>query len=147
MALGSLVLPLGKKMFVIVGGPFREAPNNYFRVKLAMEIKTKCEVSIPIRDFDVPSKSDLDEGLYKTVMALLRKEWVYAGCMGGKGRTGLFLAVLAKAFGVKNPVEYVRQNYFEHAVETKEQYEFVSDYRIPLKVRWVLLVARILNRK
>lgn len=147
MALGSLVLPLGKKKFVIVGGPFREAPSNYFRVKLAMEIKANCEVSIPIRDFDVPEKSDLGKGLRKTVASLLRGEWVYAGCMGGKGRTGLFLAVLANAFVVKDPVEYVRRNYYDHAVETKEQYEFVSAYRIPFKVRWMLLVARFTNRK
>ena len=58
------------------------------------------------------------------------------GCMGGIGRTGLMLSLLAKAFGVEDPVAYVRKHYYSHAVETKEQRQFIADFAIPLSVRW-----------
>jgi hypothetical protein len=55
------------------------------------------------------------------------------------------MAVLCKAFGIKNPVEYVRANYYSHAVETPEQYEFVQSFAVLPKVRWMIKWARIKN--
>jgi protein-tyrosine phosphatase len=77
----------------------------------------------------------MDAGLEKAVQAITLGYPLYVGCMGGKGRTGLFLAVLAKAWGIKNPVEYVRANYYPHAVETKEQYAYVTNFKVSKAIR------------
>lgn len=51
---------------------------------------------------------------------------VHAGCIGGHGRTGTFLAALvAHATGNKDAITYVRENYCDHAVESAEQVEFL----------------------
>jgi hypothetical protein len=135
IGLGLLKLPVNHwQYFTVYGGPYLDIPEGFQGVKLAKEIKTPCHVSIPIKDFSIPATSALDAGLYKAVGLLLQGEPVYAGCMGGRGRTGLFLAILAKAFGVASPVEYVREHYSNHAVETTEQYDFVMNYEVPAGV-------------
>jgi hypothetical protein len=124
-----------RQYFVVTGGPFRECPANMSGVKMAAEIKATCAVDIPTQDFRVPDRKLLYRGLNKAVELVLAGEPLYVGCMGGKGRTGLFLAVLAKAFGVKKPVEYVREHYYSHAVETDEQYQFVKKFTITPTLR------------
>jgi hypothetical protein len=120
-------------------------------VKMAQEIKFRprvpgidypVEISIPTEDYKTPDPKQLKAGLKQAVKQILNGRPVYVGCMGGRGRTGLFMAVLAKAFGVANPVEYVRANYYHHAVETKPQYQFVTDFKIPYTVRAAIAVAR-----
>lgn len=146
VGLGTLKLPLWFSRYVTVtGGPYMESPKTYYGVKLAEEIRAPYRVSIPTKDFSVPKKADLDEGLANAVRALLHGERVYVGCMGGRGRTGLFLAILAKAFGIKNPVEYVRKNYFSHAVETKEQYVFVTNYKVPFEVQLDISLSKCMS--
>jgi hypothetical protein len=89
------------------------------------------DVHLPIDDFSVPKNpADLDEALIETIDAILHGKQVWIGCMGGMGRTGLFMALVCKAAGVPNPVEFVRENYFSHAVETAEQYSFVEAYDV-----------------
>ena len=122
MALGELRVAVNKRQyFVVLGGPFMECPSNMKGVKMAREIKQACAVDIPTDDFKTPDRKVLYRGLSKAIDLMLAGEPLYVGCMGGKGRTGLFMAVLAKAFGVKKPVEFVRANYYAHAVETPEQ--------------------------
>lgn len=141
--LGELRIPLRKnRYFVVTGGPFREVPAEMFGVKMAAEISHPNDVDIPTKDFDVPSQVLLRDGLIKAVEAMVQGKPVYVGCMAGKGRTGLFLAVLAKAAGMKHPVEYVRENYYAHAVETTKQYEFVTKFEIPHEVTKMLKKAR-----
>jgi hypothetical protein len=143
IGLGLLKLPVNRwQYFTVYGGPYRDRPEAFRGVKLAKEIKSPCHVSIPIRDFSIPETSVLNAGLENAVYLLLKGEPVYAGCMGGRGRTGLFLAILAKAFGVASPVEYVREHYFNHAVETTEQYDFVMEYPIPTGVAKQIEQAR-----
>lgn len=136
--LGMLLLPIGgKKYFMVYGGPFLECPDEATGVCMAQELVYAADdndVVIPTRDFSTPLRSQLDAGLNKAVDLILKGEPVYVGCMGGRGRTGLFLAVLAKAFGVCNPVECVRANYYAHAVETPEQYRYVTKYEVPEEV-------------
>ena len=89
----------------------------------------RYNVHLPIHDFSVPSPDQQDEvelALRETLEALLDGKKVYVGCMGGWGRTGLFLALLAKVCGVEEPVTYVRENYSSRAVETAEQYQPMS---------------------
>lgn len=136
MALGQLKLQVNKRQyFVVTGGPFTECPKSMKGVKMAKEIKQACAVDIPTVDFQVPDRKVLYRGLSKALDLMLAGEPLYVGCMGGKGRTGLFLAVLAKSMGVKKPVEYVRANYYAHAVETPEQYKFVSKFTITPPLR------------
>jgi hypothetical protein len=133
--LGQLRIPLNKRQyFVVTGGPFHDCPKSMVGVKMAREIRATCAVDIPTVDFAVPDKALLTRGLDKALNLMLDGEPLYVGCMGGKGRTGLFMAVLAKAFGIKNPVEYVRKHYYAHAVETPEQYKFVQAFPITPEV-------------
>lgn len=141
---GKLKLPLRPgKYFTVFGGPYKERPANMRGVKMAAEIKLAFDVSIPTEDYSVPDKGALMVGLEEAVDLILSGQPVYVGCMGGMGRTGLFLAVLAKAFRVKSPVPYVRRKYYSHAVETDKQYSFVTKYKIPLAVRRKIKIARI----
>ena len=142
--LGSLRLPLYfGRYHEVFGGPYVERPGSMRGIKLAREINRPHDLSIPIKDFSVPTTDDLDRGLTEAVRLILSGQPVYAGCMGGRGRTGLFLAVLAKAFGIRGPVEYVRENYSHHAVETREQYDFVMGYAIPEAVARSIQFARL----
>lgn len=136
-----------KKFLQVHGGPYRQRPEGHFGVKMAAEIKAPCDVSIPTEDYSVPDVKALSDGLTQTLkfMAQNRKAPVYVGCMGGIGRTGLFMAVMAKAFGVDAPVPYVRQFYYGHAVETQEQREFVEAFQITPAQRRLALVIKVKN--
>jgi hypothetical protein len=147
--LGTLKLPvlslpfLPTKHFTVTGGPSQNCDiDSYTFVKMAKEINLPCDISIPTRDFSVPEISVLNSGLIEAVRLVTRGEPVWVGCRAGRGRTGLFMAILAKAFGIRNPVEYVRANYFAHAVETEEQYAFVTTYQIPKAVQDLILQAK-----
>jgi hypothetical protein len=141
--LGQLKLPLFLGRYhVICGGPFRSRPKDMPAIKLAVEIDASADLKLDIEDYNVPEQQALDEVLRKAVTMILHGEPMYAGCMGGKGRTGLFLAILAKAFGVRDPVAYVRRHYYSHAVETNGQNEFVRDYQIPVDVQKMVRRAK-----
>lgn len=79
-------------------------------------------------DFGVPVDH---EQVLSAVMAAVGRarqgQDVLVGCRGGIGRTGTLLAAVAIACGV--PAEsargYVRSHYHPHAVETKEQHEWL----------------------
>lgn len=132
---GQIRIPLTtRQYFVVAGGPYRQRPEGYAGVKMAKEISAECAVDIPTHDFQVPDKKLLYMGLLKAVNLMLAGEPLYVGCMGGVGRTGLFMAILAKAFGVKNPVKFVRAHYMPHAVETPQQQEFVKKFIVQPQV-------------
>lgn len=58
----------------------------------------------------------------------LQKRDVYVGCVGGHGRTGTVLSILAGLLGVsKDPVKFIRKNYCEKAVETVVQLEYIKE--------------------
>jgi hypothetical protein len=124
-------VPFGFVSREIYAGPYRDKPKGVFGVKLAQEIPAPSNIAIPIRDFGVPTDSvALQEALREVIKRLARHESIYVGCMGGKGRTGLFLALLVKALGKSNPVQYVRANYDPHAVETPEQERYVAQFDV-----------------
>lgn len=141
--LGTLDLNLrtGKK-YTIIGGPFTDQIKGTVGVKMAAEIKRNCDIDIPTRDFQTPNEKQLTEGLIIAINCITAGKPLYVGCMAGRGRTGLFLAILAKAFGEEKPVEYVRKNYYSHAVETDDQYAFVMNFPIPREVKSRLYWAR-----
>lgn len=140
------VLPLELrtgKFFHVIGGPYTCRPAGTFGIKLAKEINAPFDLSIPSEDFGTPSPTAMVEGVEIAVAAVLKGQLVYAGCMGGIGRTGLFLACLAKAFGADTPLDYVRTHYLPHAVETAGQkamiMEFEPSARTVAMIRWALL--------
>jgi hypothetical protein len=145
--LGYLKLPVsGNQYFTVVGGPYLQKPIGVTGVKMAEELPFRddgsMEIDIPTEDFSVPNKEKLLGGLESAIDRILTGELIYVGCMGGRGRTGLFLSILAKVFSVDDPVGYVRKHYYEHAVETHEQYQYVMTLRVPFRIRYKIWVIR-----
>lgn len=67
---------------------------------------------------------------------------VHAGCIGGHGRTGMFLAAVVAQLGVADDaVGYVREHYCNRAVESREQCAFLMNefnvaWSAPSKSSW-----------
>ena len=128
----------------IAGGPYDYFPgkDTAFGVCVRAERPGPCHVHLPIKDFGVPrDEYAVELAIRDTLRAAIRGQQVYVGCMGGWGRTGLFLALLAKAAGVENPVEYVREHYSSRAVETADQENFVSDFDVMKLQSWLTRYA------
>ena len=155
---GSIPLRLGNLINVphVFGGPYRNCPDDMFGVKMAAEIPAACDVSIPTEDFQVPEYDDVRKGVMKALMAMINGEDVYAGCMGGIGRTGLFLGVLAKiqidyrkakhrAGRGDDPVLYVREHFIPHAIETQEQQDFVRNFDTTDIIEWIDVTQRAMG--
>lgn len=131
---------------IVVGGPYR-AKAEYFRefwgIKLAPEVSDNANVAIRIKDFGVPEDPEnfLREA-EDAVVRVLRGDRVYVGCGAGQGRTGMFLALMAKICGRPFPIEYVRAKYNDKAVETSEQEKFIwrtGVFMSRMRVRFRLL--------
>lgn len=125
---------------IVYGGPYMQRPANIVGVKMALEIDRPCDVNIPTRDFDVPNVNVFKTGLALGIMHLKAKGEIYVGCMGGIGRTGLYMAGLAKVMeemgeldtdgpelSIPHSVAYVRNQYLGHAVETRQQLEYIEN--------------------
>lgn len=124
--LGTLTVRLFGDDITLTGGPYACRPANMVGIKMAEEIRSPCDIDIGTRDFDVPNREKLFQGILHAMTAhFLRGQPLYVGCMAGRGRTGLFLASLAHLCGEQDPVRFVRSNYYEHAVETARQEQFV----------------------
>jgi protein-tyrosine phosphatase len=107
-------------------------------VKMAAEIDLPCDVSVPTEDFSVPDKDAMIGGLWRGVRLLKATGHLFVGCAGGRGRTGLYMACLARlmemdGYPVGDSVDYVRRTYNPHAVETSEQRAWVYN----LQLRWL----------
>ena len=154
---GSIPLRIGNLINTTVyGGPYMECPLGMFGVKMAVEIEYPYDVSIPTKDFQVPEVSDLRAGIVKALMSIINGEQVYAGCMGGIGRTGIFLAALAKvqieyrktkhrSGRGDDPVLYVRKHFIPHAVETKQQEEYIENLDVSGIVNWLVVTQQVLH--
>lgn len=152
---GTLTLPLGWRglwrKITLTGGPWRTymQPANVnpevmpFGVCLLDRPNDKdfnvLDLNIPIADFSVPEDEDFVTTAIREIFeAALRGQSVYVGCGAGWGRTGLVLALCAKAAGLDKPVEFVREHYTSRAVETPEQYEFVTFFDVTPIRTWLL---------
>ena len=95
-----------------------------------------------IIDRGTPSSNGEFELLVSMLLSKLKKgENVNISCIGGHGRTGLLMAILYGALtGSKTPIEDVRTQYCEEAVESYEQKCFVHSFlKLPAPVqdvRW-----------
>jgi len=118
----------------ITGGPYDAYPGQpSFGVCVRTE-QTQgrvMDVHLSIEDFSVPRYEDeVLEALEETIRAGLAGRQIYIGCMGGWGRTGLLMALLVKALGVEEPVNFIRQHYTPRAVETQEQQFYVKNFDV-----------------
>jgi len=158
---GQIQLNINNNSVTVMGGAYLKKPRGVAGVKLAEEIDAPCKIDLPIADFSVPNVRDTQTALAKSIAVLNKHRQIYVGCMGGFGRTGIFLALLTKFAGEQevlrvcrngwrpkqealskcdNPVEWVRANYVPNAVETPEQHQFVKDFDL----RLLRTVARFL---
>lgn len=131
---------VGGHVVGLLGGPYYDrdqaddkpwkglVPRKPIWVKMAVEIEEPCDYSVPTRDFDTPNTETLRRVLFHVLLQAIDEHRVIGvGCMGGVGRTGLFIAAVAKIAGVDSPITWTRAHYREHAVETEDQRAFVTN--------------------
>jgi len=86
-------------------------------------------IHLPIPDFDVPSRGDLEEAVKKTAEHAQTGQNIVIHCHAGLGRTGLFVAYLAKqvlGLSSEEALHWTRKN-IPQALETHEQIKFLID--------------------
>lgn len=135
---------LGLSKVTLYGGPYRYKPVDFFGINMAAEIPMPADVRIPTEDFSVPDEQEFLRGIRKGLVALALKKKVYVGCMGGIGRTGLYMAGIAKALGYASPVDHVRGEYVPIAVETREQRQYLEKLDMS-SVNLTALAAKVIS--
>lgn len=96
--------------------------------------EAKIHIRFPIKDMFIPRHADtFTEALEYVSQALYEDKRVHVGCIGGHGRTGTFLAALVQMNMSDlleqediSAIDYVRDNYSIHAVETTAQVVFLN---------------------
>ena len=87
-------------------------------------------IHYPIRDFDTPKDHESLKKVLGSVATICKDgESVAVHCLAGRGRTGMFIALLTRQIldlGGEEAITYVRQ--FFPAIETKEQEELVKEF-------------------
>jgi protein-tyrosine phosphatase len=84
-------------------------------------------IHLPIPDFDVPKKEDLKRVLDLTVLHARTGRNIVIHCYAGIGRTGLFVAYLARrvlGFSGAEAIQWVRR-YIPGAVEVRGQEQMI----------------------
>lgn len=83
-----------------------------------------------ITDGSTPTNAaDFKKLVEWTALQLSAGKKVHAGCIGGHGRTGMFLAALVTHMtGEKDSIAYVRKHYCDKAVENSRQVDFLAKH-------------------
>jgi uncharacterized protein (DUF952 family) len=84
----------------------------------------------PIVDFSVPSEDELRTSIQDVLEAAQAGKRIVIHCHAGSGRTGLFVACMAKAvfqMSGREAIRWVRQ-FVPTAIETGQQARFVEDF-------------------
>ncbi len=138
------VLKVCGRAVLLAGGPFDCRPDGLRGFCAARELTHLIawgDMYLLIPDFGIPRREDtpwnVSYVLKQAFRVLLEDGVLYVGCAGGRGRTGLILALLAKATGLHRPIDYVRATYHPEAVETDEQFQYVQDFDIRAVRRWL----------
>lgn len=87
-------------------------------------------LSSPIPDFGIPDIQDIQKTLNSTIEFAQASRNVAVHCSAGIGRTGLFMALLARkilSHSGEEAITWVRE-YIPHAVETPDQNKFVTSF-------------------
>lgn len=89
-------------------------------------------IYFPIEDFGVPTDlKGLNEALNAAIAQALTGKHIAVHCLAGLGRTGMFLALMARRLlrvNGRRAIEYVRE-YLPGAVQTEEQTQLVIEDR------------------
>jgi hypothetical protein len=87
-------------------------------------------INYPITDMAAPANPASFKKLVDWACNQLQSgKKIHAGCIGGHGRTGMFLvAVVAQMAGTKDAIQFVRKHYCKKAVETDSQVEFMIQH-------------------
>jgi len=87
------------------------------------------EFLFKITDMSVPSKPEEFVKLVSWAKEQIDAgKKLHAGCIGGHGRTGTFLAALVSLYGEMDAIAYVRKHYCHKAVESAEQVKFLGKH-------------------
>lgn len=86
---------------------------------------------LPWADMGLPKldRESVDAALNLACQMMDRGDIVEVGCIGGHGRTGTFLALVAMKNGVETPTEaiaYVREHYCKEAIESAKQEWYIE---------------------
>ena len=149
MPKGYMPLTVGGRTVFIFGGPYMAKPPGMFGIKMAREIKAPCDVNIPTEDFKTPAIADARLGLLKIIPELVKGTQMYAGCMGGIGRTGLILGLLVRLTAPNEKIDaraYVRKYYLGHAIETADQEAYVRDFPLSDLRRYLAYFQQLTKR-
>jgi len=143
MSIKTLKLNYLWKTLLLTGGPYsqREAKHpETFGVCMAKEwADLPSDVFVPTVDFSTPPIEPFQEAIDAGLEAMFKRQHVYAGCMGGIGRTGFYIACILKILEPKvDPIENVRARFKSHAVETSAQEKFVRDFDTSKYTRWYM---------
>lgn len=133
---GTLPLEVAGRVVTVTGGPFDALPDGAFGICLEPEAVKAwlADVALPIPDYGVPEMAALKRAVGAALAQLAADPArpVHVGCRAGVGRTGLFLACLARAAGVEgDALAYVRRHYLPGAAETPEQEAMARAFRWP----------------
>ena len=114
----------------ITGGPFGNWSGEGIGLCLdpANPKRGEATLALDLADFAAPTQAQLHDTL-AALLAGMRDAPdtpVYIGCKAGLGRTGTFIAALAKLAGHDDPVAWTRRHYRAEAVETEAQAEAVA---------------------
>lgn len=87
-------------------------------------------VRFPIVDQNVPDdRGTFDKLIDWTVEQMKAGKSVHVGCIGGHGRTGLFLSVLVNRItGQTDSTAWLRKHYCQKAVESKKQIDWLHKH-------------------
>jgi hypothetical protein len=156
----SLTLPMGV-VLVFAGAPFRMSETAFlthlepagsptFTVKCATEVAGAADTTVPCEDYGTAKPADLRDAAEEAIEAAFQGRPVFAGCMGGIGRTGVFLSVVLKAFypdvDETEIVPMLRNLYLPYTVETPEQEKLVQCIdleKLQGRIKWLWLKAVI----
>lgn len=143
MSIKTLKLKYLWKTLTLTGGPYAQRDRlhpNTFGVCMAKEHgRLPNDVFVPTVDFSTPPEAEFQVAIDEGLEQLFKGRHVYAGCMGGIGRTGFYIACILKILEPNvDPIQNVRTRFKGHAVETSAQEQFVRDFDTSKYTRWYL---------
>ena len=129
---GSVTLRLLGQDRRITGGPFDSWTSAGIGLCLDPTATKRhtATLILDLPDFTAPTQVQLQTTLSSLLDAMRAhpEAPVYIGCKAGYGRTGTFIAALAKLAGHPDPVAWTRSHYHPGAVETEAQEAAVAAF-------------------